>query len=167
MSDWSQAAVSADSGRKAVSYVEPNSKSSAHFSYEERSSRGDQRRKYRSLQELSKHLEDGVVAQPWMLSKMDSDGQASRGRLSYFDVKETIERKLAHQKKGLLSQVELKEAVQEFRDSREESDLDAVVIEKEIAGMSTSLLCCNNAPVGSMSIEKEKGQGTETFGAGP
>ena len=155
MSGWNQVAVSADGGQRTLEYAEPNSESSARFSYESRSSRGDQRRKHRSLHELSKQLEEGVVAQPWMLSELDYGAQ---GRLSYLDIKEIIERKLAKQKKGLLSQREIGEAVQEFRDARSELDLDAAVIEREIARMNASLLRCKNEPVGSMSVEKEKGR---------
>ena len=155
MSGWNQVAVSADGGQRTLEYAEPNSESSARFSYESRSSRGDQRRKHRSLHELSKQLEEGVVAQPWMLSELDYGAQV---RLSQLDIKEIIERKLAKQKKGLLSQREIGEAVQEFREARSELDLAAAVVEREIARMNASLLRCKNEPVGSMSVEKEKGR---------
>jgi len=45
---------------------------SATLSGRGRSSCVDQQRKNRSLLELQQHLEEGVVAQPWMLSKLDT-----------------------------------------------------------------------------------------------
>lgn len=98
------------------------------------------------------------MAQPCMLSELDVGWQGEQVRLSYLDIKEIIERKLAHQKKGLLSQTELQEAVQDSKDAREESELDAEVVEREITRMNANLLRCNNDPVGSMTVGKEKGR---------
>ena len=76
---------------------------SATSSSKGRSSCVDQQRKNRSLLELQQHLEEGVVAQPWMLSKLDTEEKWARKRMTYIEIKSAIERKLAHQKRGFLT----------------------------------------------------------------
>ena len=125
MNVWSQIVAAAGSNRKAMKYVDPDSGGTAHFYCEGCRSRSDQRRKNLSLLELSQHLEEGVMAQPWMLSELDSGDSGGRGRLTYLDVKGIIERKLAHQKRGLLTMTEVAEAVDDFKNIRSEADLDA------------------------------------------
>ena len=115
MTGWSQAPIAADGNHRAVQYVDSGG-NSTHFGSEVRGSRGDQRRKYRSLHDLSQQLEEGVIAQSWMLSPLDKRGSTSNNsRLAYLDVKKLIERKLAHQKRGLLSENEVRDAVAELR----------------------------------------------------
>ena len=159
MTGWSQASAAAGGGCRAVEYVDSGGRGVARFSSEAMGSRFEQRRRSRSLLELSEHLEGGVVPQSWMLSRLDdrAPGKGDSG-LTYLDVKAILERKLAHSKRGLLNQVELKEAVTEFRDMREERDLDAAVVEGEIRRLNASMLRCVVEPVGSMSVEKQKGR---------
>ena len=90
-----------------------------------RSSCDDQQRKYRSLNELQQHLEEGVVAQPWMLSKLDTKKKWASKRMTYIEIKSIIERKLAHQKRGYLTDREVQDAVAEWQDERLEEDLDS------------------------------------------
>ena len=68
-----------------------------------RSSSDEQRRKFLSLLELQQHLGEGGVAQPWMLSKLDTSEKWARKRMTYVEIKAVIERKLAHQKRGFLT----------------------------------------------------------------
>ena len=51
--------------------------------------------------------------------------------LTHWDVKAILERKLAHQKRGVLSVCEVGEAVAEFKDLRQETRLSAQVVEKK------------------------------------
>ena len=97
-----------------------------------RSSCDDQQRKYRSLNELQQHLEEGVVAQPWMLSKLDTKKKWASKRMTYIEIKSIIERKLAHQKRGYLTDREVQDAVAEWQDERLEEDLDSEMIAHEI-----------------------------------
>ena len=106
MRGWRQVAASTGGNYMATEYLDTKSGSSARFSCEARSSRADQRRKNHSLHDLSQQLEDGVVAQSWMLSKLDRGQLGEKGRLAYLDVKKIIERKLALQKRGLLTEKE-------------------------------------------------------------
>ena len=55
------------------------------------------------------------------------------------DVKKIIERKLARQKRGLLSKLEILEAVKEYKDDRRQQDLDAVVVAKEIKRLNDAM----------------------------
>ena len=73
MTGWSQVAVSTGSNYMAIEYMDDESRSSARFACEACSSRADQRRKNRSLLELSQELEEGVVAQSCILSNLDKD----------------------------------------------------------------------------------------------
>ena len=82
----------------AIEYVDYESRSFARFACEACSSRADQRRKNRSLLELLQELEEGVVAQSWMLSSLDKDCKNRNKGLTYVDMKKIIKRKLAHQK---------------------------------------------------------------------
>ena len=157
MSVWSQIVADAGGNRMAMQYADPTSGSTARFYCEARCSRADQRRKNRSLLELSQHLEEGVVPQHWMLSELDrGDGNGPK-RLAYHDVKNILERKLAHNKRGLLTMSEMAQAVNDFKNIRSEEDFDAAVVEREIRRMNARLLRCNNSSVGSMSVKKEKG----------
>ena len=126
MAGWSQVSAAAGRGRMAVEYMDSGWRGAARFSSEEPGSRFEQRRRNRSLLELSGHLEEKVVPQAWMLSSLDDhaagDGESG---LTYLEVKGILERKLAFNKRGLLNQRELEDAVTEFKDMREESDLNA------------------------------------------
>ena len=84
MRGWSQVAASAGGDYMTLEYADPDSGSSARFSCEPCSNRADQRRKNSSLHELSQNLEEGVVAQSWMLSNLDKDQQEGRRRLTYY-----------------------------------------------------------------------------------
>ena len=93
MRGWSQVAASTGGNYMALEYVDTKSGSSARFSCEARSSRADQRRKNRSLHDLSQQLEEGVVAQSWMLSHLDRGRKEKDRGLTYLDVKKILERK--------------------------------------------------------------------------
>ena len=148
----------------AMQYADPTSGSTTRFNCEAHCSRADQRRKNRSLLELSQYLEEGVVPQQWMLSELDQgDGSRPKG-LAYLDVKNIIERKLAHNKRGLLTMSEVAEAVSDFKNTRSEEDLDAAVVEREIRRMNARLLRCDNSAVGSMTVKKEKDRVRAFFG---
>ena len=115
----------------------------------------EQRRKFLSLLELQKHLGEGEVAQPWMLSKLDSSEKWARKRMTYVEIKSVIERKLAHQKRGFLTDREIQETVADIQDERLEEDLDSEMIAQEIKRLNEKLLKWKSAPVGSMTLEKE------------
>ena len=155
MSAWSQIVADAGNNRMAMQYADPISGGTAHFYCEGRCSRADQRRKNRSLLELSQHLEEGVVPQQWMLSELDQGNANNPKGLTYLDVKSIIEKKLAHNKRGLLTMSEIAEAVDDFKNIRNEDDLDSAVVEREIRRMNARLLRCDNEAVGSMSVEKK------------
>ena len=97
-----------------------------------RSSCAGQQHKNKALLELQQHLEEGVVAQPWMLSKFDTREKWARKRMTYIEIKAIIERKLALQKRGYLTDREVQDAVAEIQDERLEEDLDSDMIATEI-----------------------------------
>ena len=78
--------------------------------------------------------------------------------MTYLDMKCIIERKLAHQKKGFLSEQEVRESVNEFQDLRSEEELDATIVKDEIERFNRRMVQYNNDPVGNMSSEKEEGR---------
>ena len=90
--------------------------------------------------------------------------QGKKHGLMYLDVKRIIERKLSHQKRGLLSAAEIAEAVREYKDMRGKHELDAVVVAKEIKRLNDVMLRCNCDPIGSMSEEKGNGNVRVFFG---
>ena len=123
----------------AIEYVDDKSRSSTRVACEACNSRADQQRKNRSLLELSQELEEGVVAQSWMLSSLDKECKNRNKGLTYVDAKKIIERKLAHQERGLLSKLEILEAVKEYKDDRRQQDLDAGVVAKEIKRLNDAM----------------------------
>ena len=137
---------------------------SATSSSKGRSSCVDQQRKNRSLLELQQHLEEGVVAQPWMLSKLDTEEKWARKRMTYIEIKSVIERKLAHQKRGFLTDREVQETVAEMQDERLEEDLDSEMIAEEIKRLNKKIEKYNSKPVGSMTLDVEEGRVRLLFG---
>ena len=115
----------------------------------------EQRRSFLSLLELQKHLGEGEVAQPWMLSDLDASEKWARNRLTYVEIKAIIEQKLAHQKRGFLSEREIQDTVNDIQDERLEEDLDSEMIAQEIKRLNEKMLKWNSAPVGNMTLEKE------------
>ena len=103
------------------------------------SSCDDQQRKNRSLLELQQHLEEGEVAQPWMLSSLDTAEKWARKRMTYVEIKSIIERKLAHQKRGFLTDREIQETVAEMQDERLEEDLDSEMMAQEIKRLNEKM----------------------------
>ena len=113
------------------------------------------RRNFMSLLELQKHLGEGEVAQPWMLSNLDTSEKLARNRLTYVEIKAIIEQKLAHQKRGFLTEREIQETVNDIQDEKLEEDLDSEMIAREIKRLNEKMLKWNSAPVGNMTPEKE------------
>ena len=58
-------------------------------------------RRARVLPDRSGQLEEEVVMHSWMNSKLDSRGKGNQNKVVYVRVKDMIERKLAHQKRGM------------------------------------------------------------------
>ena len=163
MRGWCQVVASTGGDYVALEYVDHISKSSARFASKVRSSRANQRHKNCSLYELLQKLEEGVVAQLWMLSCLDRGSNDKIRGLTYLDVKRIIERKLAHQKRWLLSNTEISEAVREYKDMRGQHELDTVVLAKKITRLNDAMFRCNSDPVGSMLADKEKGEAQGLF----
>ena len=132
-----------------------NCRRSANFNSRGCSSCADQQHKNCSLFELQQHFEEGVVAQPWMLRKLDTKEKWARKRMTYIEIKTIIERKLALQKRGFLTGGEVQDAVAEIQDENLEEDLDSEMIAQEIKRLNEKMLKWKSAPVGSMTLEKE------------
>ena len=116
-------------------------------------SRRNWRHKCRSLGDLSLQLEEGVVAKEWMLSVLDNYSSSNKGRMTYLDMKFVIERRLAYQKNGFLTEAEIESSVKEFQDLRSEEDLDTEVVKEEIERFNRKMKQYDNDPVGNMSLE--------------
>ena len=53
-------------------------------------------------------------------------------RMSYEDIRSIMEKKQAMQKKGTLTDQEIKKIVDKWKDDREEDELDPKVVEREV-----------------------------------
>ena len=93
----------------------------------------------------------------WMHSKLDKQGHGKQNRATYKRVKEMIEKKLAHQKRGMPDDYECREMVENMRDDRNEKALDSVAIENEIRRLSERIDKYNTEPVGSMTEARQDG----------
>ena len=84
--------------------------------------------------------------------------------MPYLEIKSIIERRLAHQKRGILTTEEVTEAANEWRDYREERELDQGIIESEVRRFNEKMRHYDNNPVGSMTDNKECGKIRVFFG---
>ena len=88
------------------------------------SSRTKQRHDNVSLQNILQHLEEGIVAQSWMVSDLDSRNKRGKLKMTHLEINAIIERKLAHQKIVFLTRYEVVKAADEWRDTINEKELD-------------------------------------------
>ena len=84
------------------------------------SGRSEERHKNLSWRELSRHLKEGEIAHSWMVSRIAWKNKKGENRMPYLEIKSIIERRLAHQKRGIFTTEEVMEAANEWRDYREE-----------------------------------------------
>ena len=84
--------------------------------------------------------------------------------MTYIEIKTIIERKLALQKRGFLTDEEVQDAVAEIQDERMEEDLDTEMIAQEIKRLNEKMVKYNSRPVGNMTLEKEDGRVRLVFG---
>ena len=99
-----------------------------------------------------------------MLSCLDDTSSGKKGRMTYLDTKSIIEKRLAHQKKGFLSDNEVAASVKEFQDLRSEDELNEIIVEEELRRFNKKMLDYNNSYVGNMSVDKEDGRVRFLFG---
>ena len=154
---YDQICASAGRDQMVQSNADNNSGESGGLDSKTSSSRTEERNRNLSLQEISRHLEEGVVAQSWMASRLNLKKNEGKTRMPYLEIKSTIERRLAHQR-GFLTREEVAEAANEWRDIRSEEELDQGVIEREVMRFNEKIELYDNAPVGSMTSEKERGK---------
>ena len=67
-----------------------------------------------------------------MHSKLDPRGHGKQNRVTYTRVKEMIEKKLAHQKRGMPNDFECREMAEKLKEDRNEKALDSFTIKNEI-----------------------------------
>jgi hypothetical protein len=66
-----------------------------------------------------------------------------KSQLNYMDIRKIMDKRLAQQKKGLLTDAEIKKLVTEWQDERGEEDLKQATIDREVRAMDkyTQLPC--------------------------
>ena len=79
-------------------------------------------------------------------------------RLSYEDIKQIMERRLAQQKRGILTENEINHIVKDWGDQRAEEELDKTAIKREVRRLERKFKRYNVAELGSMPSEKEEGR---------
>ena len=75
-------------------------------------------------------------------------------RMSYEDIREHMERKLAHGKRGTLTESEVKAVVDQWVDDRSKEELNEEVVKKELKKLELKLEKYNVPAVGHMEEEK-------------
>ena len=90
----------------------------------------------------------------WMNSKLDSRDSDKQIKVAYVQVRDMIEQKLAHQKRGVPNFIECKEMANELKNDRNVKALDSVVIENEIKRFAERIEKYNTEPVGSMTVTR-------------
>ena len=103
-------------------------------------------------------MEDDMVYHSWMESDLDKRCGRNNKRVSYKQVKNLIERKLAHQKRGFISREDARDIADRIKDDRREEELDEVTIDQEVRRFSSKMAKYNTPPVGNMTEDKAKGR---------
>ena len=155
---YDQMCASAGRDRMVQNNEDINCEDSGGLGGNASSSRSEDRHKNLSLRELSRHLKEGEVAHSWMVSRIAWKNKNGENRMPHLEVKSIIERRLAHQKRGILTREEVTEAANEWRDYREERELDQGMIEREVIRFNKKMMHYDNSRVGSMTDNKECGK---------
>ena len=114
-------------------------------------------RRAKVLPDQTGNMEGDGVFHSWMHSKLDSRGHGKLNKVAYVRVKDMIERKLAHQKRGMPNECEYREMAKELEEDRNEKALDSVTIENEIRRFAERIEKYNTEPVGSMTETRQDG----------
>ena len=75
-------------------------------------------------------------------------------RFSYEDIKQTMERRLAQQKRGILTKNKINNIVKDWEDQRGEEDLDKSAIKCEVKRLEKRFKRYNVSELDSMLTEK-------------
>jgi hypothetical protein len=81
----------------------------------------------------------------------------TQAKLNYLKIKKLMERGSAQQKKGKLTDAEIKGLVKEWFDRRMEGDLNKAVIDQEMRAMDAKLAKYNVEQLGGIPIKREDG----------
>ena len=77
-------------------------------------------RRARALPDQTGQQEGEMLTHSWMHSKMDLRVEGRQNKVAYVQVKKMIERKLAHQKRGVINDLECKEMARDLAEERGE-----------------------------------------------
>ena len=110
------------------------------------------------LQDLLGPNEEEVVTHSWMKSDLDSKIFKKSKKPTYVQVKDMIERKLAHQKRGMPTGDKVMSMVAEMNDDSSNEAIDTEVMESEIRRFAERMEKYNSPAVGSMTEEREEGK---------
>lgn len=78
--------------------------------------------------------------------------------MSYIEIKTIIERKLAQQKRGYLTESEIKETVAELQDGEADHSFHENTLVEKIKRLNKKIVHHNINPVGNMTTDKENGR---------
>ena len=81
----------------------------------------------------------------------------SLATLNYLEIKQIMDRRSTQQKKGKLTDAEIKGLVKEWHDQRSEGDLNKAVVDREMKIMEAKLEKYNVDQLGVIPIEREDG----------
>ena len=110
-------------------------------------------RRVSALQNLSGSQEEEVVVHLWMKSDLDSKLFRNAKKPAYVQVKDLIERKLAHQKRGMPTDDEVMEMAAVMNETSDKEAIDAKIIESEIRRFAERMEEYSSKEVGSMTLE--------------
>jgi hypothetical protein len=78
-------------------------------------------------------------------------------KLNYMDIKKMLDRRQALNKKGTLTDGEIKSLVKDWHDRRSEEELNHVSVEMEMKAMKKKLIKYNVEQLGNIPLEREYG----------
>jgi hypothetical protein len=78
-------------------------------------------------------------------------------KLNYIQIKHLLDRKVVENKRGMLTQREIQNLVQELHDRRQESKLEQGMAEREMDAMQKKIQCYNVGQLESIPTEREDG----------
>jgi hypothetical protein len=97
------------------------------------------------------------VGAPIGCNKHSCSSGGTLAKLNYLEFEKLMDRQSAQQKKGKLTDAEIKGLIQEWYDRRMEGDLNKAVINQEMRAMEANLTKYNIEQLGEIPIKREDG----------
>jgi hypothetical protein len=85
------------------------------------------------------------------------EGRRKCAKLNYMDIKQMLDRRVVQNKKGTLTEGEIRSLVKEWHDQRTEDKLNSATVEMKLKAMEKKLRTYNVEQLGDIPVKREDG----------